>query len=289
MQWGQIKTLFILCFLILDIFLAHQFMQKQQESEYALLDSPNFEESLEAANITVGELPKETVKESYISAKKHTFTQSELDENDTILNNQDITRLKNDHVLVSTFDKPLDVNLESAKDVIESTVTSNVMFGDRYTFWNYNEEEDVLIFFQNYQDKPFYYNENAMIMAKANEEGHITGYVQTLVDDVSDTGEPKELINPMQAVEKLYNQNELFEGDNVTGMSLGYHTLWALEGAQIFSPTWKLAIQNGEESRNHYVNGVEGQLISTDQSKFIEQAIKNLSIELEAISGEEKE
>ena len=44
MQWGQIKVLFILSFLVLDIFLLNQFMEKQQASELGPIATANSED-----------------------------------------------------------------------------------------------------------------------------------------------------------------------------------------------------------------------------------------------------
>ncbi|MYL34460.1 transcriptional regulator [Pontibacillus yanchengensis] len=281
MQWGQIKTLFIICFLILDIFLAQQFMQKQKQSEYGLLDDSTIEEQLEAEDITLGDLPKENVKQAYISAKRHTFSLQEQEEQKEKLENQEYEVFNGD-ILISTFKEPIPIDLEAPEQDLASKVKNQVLYGDRYTFWSWNEKSRTLLFFQNYKEKPIYFNENAIIIAFLNEDNELISYAQTMLDNIHSTGEAQELIKPIHAVETLYTQNQLYSGDRVNAMNLGYHTLVPLaNGVQVFSPTWKI---NVNEKRNHFVNGVEGQLISTDESQFVNETINKISEQIESIS-----
>ncbi|KGP73197.1 two-component system regulatory protein YycI [Pontibacillus yanchengensis] len=281
MQWGQIKTLFIVCFLILDIFLAQQFMQKQKQSEYGLLDDSTIEEQLEAEDITLGNLSKESIKQAYISAKRHTFSVQEQEEQESTLENQEYEVFNGD-ILISSFKEPIPMDLEAPKEELANKVKEQVLYGDRYTFWSWNENSRTLLFFQNYKDSPIYFNENAIIIAFLNEDDEMISYAQTMLDNIHTTGEAQELIKPIHAAETLYTQNELYSGDQVSGMSLGYHTLVPLaNGVQVFSPTWKI---NVNEKRNHFVNAVEGQLISTDESQFVNETINKLSEQIESIS-----
>ncbi|KGX84834.1 two-component system regulatory protein YycI [Pontibacillus litoralis] len=289
MQWGQIKTLFIICFLVLDVFLAQQFMQKREQSEYGPLDDSTFEEKLEAANIGVGEVPKDAVKQAYISAKRHKFTEEDVEAHKDTLRNQ-TTKINNGDVLLAAFDKPISIDVTASAEVMESMMSNKVINGDQYAYWNWDEENQTLLFFQTYKGKPIYYNASALLMVFVNDDKELIGYAQTMLEDIHTTAEPQELIKPMTAIETLYNNNELYEGDTISSMELGYHTLVPLEnGVQVFSPTWKMNIKDEENKRYLYVNGVHGQLIETEEERFIQDVMIDLSIasEIEGWSDEQ--
>lgn len=74
MQWGHIKTLFILSFLILNIYLLVQYVDRQQDSERPVLDESkesSMEERLESENITIQtELESDVTESNYISVSQ---------------------------------------------------------------------------------------------------------------------------------------------------------------------------------------------------------------------------
>ncbi|MDC3415060.1 two-component system regulatory protein YycI [Terrihalobacillus insolitus] len=280
MLWGQVKTLFILCFLILDLFLIQQFLEKKEsQTDIGLLSDPKIEESLED-NVTFSdkiskESLQQTLKETYISAERKSFSADEIA---AILNkdkeNQTIT-IKDEQTIISTFQEPVPTNPTASEDELVKTVKSNVNFGDKYAFWDRYEVEDgpdTLIFFQTYQDRLIYYNEGGTLLVHVNDNNEILGYAQTLLTEVEKTGETEELMEAYKAVTTLFNQNEIQYGDEITNVSIGYHTLID-NGEQIFAPTWRISV-NSESS--HFVNAFEGYSFSTDDENFVKKAESKL-------------
>src|SRR5699024_11746484 len=80
MQWSQIKTLFILCFLILDVYLLIQFIDKQEKSDLDVMEEQesSIEQQLKLENIKLPKLPDEEMEQSYISVKQKEFTDSDF-------------------------------------------------------------------------------------------------------------------------------------------------------------------------------------------------------------------
>ncbi|MEZ0118154.1 UNVERIFIED_ORG: regulatory protein YycI of two-component signal transduction system YycFG [Heyndrickxia coagulans] len=62
MDWSKTKTIFILVFLVLDIYLSCQLYFKHVKNQYEVIGSPTAEQSLKAANITFVNLPKGKAK-----------------------------------------------------------------------------------------------------------------------------------------------------------------------------------------------------------------------------------
>src|SRR5690625_2952033 len=81
MQWSQIKTLFILSFLILDIYLIVQFIDKQDQENMGILEQEEstIEQRLEDENITIPDLPEEEENESFITVRPKIFTEEEME------------------------------------------------------------------------------------------------------------------------------------------------------------------------------------------------------------------
>lgn len=285
MQWGQIKTLFIICFLILDLFLLKQFLEKRDQTQLDIISESTLEEQLQADEINIDNLPKEAVKKSYISARRHNFTDDDKERLKTQLNNQEYAIFNGD-ILLSEFKKPVPLNLKGSKEEIVKTVKDRIMFSEKYQYWGMSEELNTLLFFQKYQGQPIYFNQSGLLIVLLSEKNEMIQYAQTLLDDIKPQGEKQELIKPIQAVETLYNRNQLYSGDKVSKVEVGYHTLVPLSnGVQVFAPTWKFTVN---KERKYFVNAIEGQIIKTDGKSFIKQTIQQLieQIESENWSGE---
>ena len=83
MQWGQIKTVFILGFLILNVYLLIQFLEKQDQEDLSLLDreESTIEEKLNSENITITrELSEEEEREPFLSVRQKIFDDDDKDQ-----------------------------------------------------------------------------------------------------------------------------------------------------------------------------------------------------------------
>src|SRR5213079_61969 len=78
MDWSKIKTIFILTFLILDVYLFYQFMKIRDANKFEFITEATFEDKLKADEIKYIELPKAPVKDQYISAKPKIFTKEDI-------------------------------------------------------------------------------------------------------------------------------------------------------------------------------------------------------------------
>lgn len=277
MQWGQIKTLFILCFLILDIFLVQQFLDKREQSKLGILPDTTIEEKLKAEDISLGDLPKDNNKETYISAKRYVFT--EEDKETLTSSSKQKFDVYNNEILLSILEEPIPFDPKDSKEDTAKKVKEKILYGSKYEYWGYNQSSNKLLFFQSYNDKPIFFNESGIVIVYLNEDQEMVKYVQTMLTDIQKTRkETQELIKPKQAAITLYKKGQLYGGDNVSDMNLGYYTLVPLSnGLQVFAPTWKITVN---EERKYFVNAMEGQLISMDESTFVQKTINNLLDEI---------
>ena len=78
MDWSRIKTIFILTFLVLDIYLVYQFMNTRDAAQYEIPKEAPLEEKLKNDDITYGELPEIKKKEQYLSVRTKVFTTEEM-------------------------------------------------------------------------------------------------------------------------------------------------------------------------------------------------------------------
>ncbi|MEN2466155.1 two-component system regulatory protein YycI [Ornithinibacillus sp. FSL M8-0202] len=283
MQWGQIKSLFILSFLLLDIYLIVLVVQKQDD--VSLLESTSTEEQafLEIENITIPEnLPESVPNESLMATEPKQFTEDEIAEI-TTREDQDVV-VVNDRFILAYLKTPFAVPENAKEEEIEQLLASTVYLGDEYTFDSWDSDRNVMIFFQKKDTRTIYYNQNGMILAFLNDNDEIVGYMQTYLGELEVINAEESVVKPLSAIRELYNKNALFSNEEVTGFELGYHTFFPSDsGRQVLVPTWKFTIN---ESRSRLVDAFERKVIPVN-NEFVDNVIK-LSIDNTlAIAGDE--
>src|SRR5699024_2805888 len=160
MQWNQIKTIFILCFLVLDVYLLIKFIDKQEQTDLGVLEHENtsIEQQLASEDISLPELPTDIEEEEhYISVSPREFSED-------------------DFRVISTFKDPISIPVDESDEDIKRAISNDITDADQYTYWGRNEELNVLIFFQKKEDKPIYYNENGIIFVFLNDDDEATFY-----------------------------------------------------------------------------------------------------------------
>lgn len=272
MQWGQIKTLLIATFLILDIYLFVQFMEKKEAADIGILEqhTSSVEEQLRDDRITFEPLPNEEYEETFIAVEQHEFSESDLQE-ERKTRKQTATIVQND-LIVSKMEERIAIGESATDEQIMNTFSQLVYFADNYTFWNWNEDENILIFFQNKFDRPVYYNQNGLVLLFLNDNNEVEFYVQSMLGEAESLAEKRELLKPMQAIETLYRANELPFESHIDNVNIGFHTRVPFEtDVQVFAPIWKVKVN---EEKDYFINAIEGFIFSTDENEFLDEVIE---------------
>lgn len=278
MQWSQIKTLFILCFLILDVYLLFQFTTKQQESDHDVLKQEaetTVQDSLDAENITVpDDLSDEEIKGTYITVEQQNFTEEEIDKVKAVKGQQ--TAVIDQKLIVSKMKEPIPIAKDATKEEVaeQAKMKFALISPDSYMLWDWNKDHNMLIFFQKKNDRPIYFNQNGMLLVFINDKNEITSYTQTLLGEEEPQDKEELLIKPINAIYTLYQKNELYSGEEVTKVDIGYHTRIAVEdGPQIFAPTWKVTLKS---DRTYFVNAIEGLINASNGAEFLEKSMSTI-------------
>lgn len=274
MQWSQIKTLLILSFFILNIYLLIQFLEKREQADIGVLEiqQSTIEDQLQSESIEINELPTEKYEETYISVKPRLFSESDLESLNKVVPKQKSV-VANKNLVISQFKDPIPIKKNSNKQSFEKLLEDMALYSSDYTFWNWNEELNIVVFFQKDDERPIYYNQNGLLLLFLNDDNETLFYMQTYLGEAEQHAEKRELISPLKAIEILYNQNELKFGDEVTSVNIGFHTRVPLEsGVQVFAPIWKV---NVNSSKDYFVNAIEGVVFSSNEEEFLREAIKN--------------
>lgn len=152
MEWNRTKTIFIIVFLILDIFLAFQYFNKRSNNQFPILEKSTLQEDMKADHISYGNLSKETSKGSSISAQKRVFKQSEIKS----LKGQKPKALMNtakENALTEIemeFETPIALPKTDMKTKAREIVNEEIIDGNKYKLWKVDKSGKQIVFFQTY-------------------------------------------------------------------------------------------------------------------------------------------
>src|SRR5699024_9694226 len=132
-----------------------------------------------------------------------------------------------------------------SKDSMKEKLTDIVSEPDTYSYWNWIKDLNIIIYFKNKERGPVFSNRNGLVLLFFNDKNDAEYDSQTMLGEAETVDEKQKLNTPMHAIEKLYNSNELYAGDNIEDVKIGFHTRVPSEsGVQVFSPIWKVNVNN---------------------------------------------
>lgn len=267
MDWSKTKTIFIIVFSILNVFLYSVYINNyNEEQELEVLGESNIESDLKNANISVGNLPVSTEKVTYVSGKINTFDNFDFDQ---VTRNQIIT-VSDNMIIEGTMKKP-----EKLEALNEKTLTEflkrTVFKGEEYRLWQINKSAREATFFQVMNDKTIFYNQSATIKVYWSEKEEITKYEQTMFGSLKAVGEKSMLIKPIQAIKTIFEKGYLKDHTTISFVNLGYSTLVPLTETQVLSPTWHIRAmvpdENGrKKQQDFFVNAVDNQILDIEKN-----------------------
>ncbi len=258
MDWNKTKTIFIIVFSILNIFLYYLYLNRVMETESVqVLGKTSIEESLGLDNITFTNLPLVTKDSSYVSAKIVTFTNDQTKK----LENQTVEVVNGTH-LQSKMDTPVSVRSAKGDSVFTDFLLKYVLNGMEYVLWEVNEEERQALFFQKVDNYPIYFSPDAMLVIHWDEEDRVTHYEQRMFGEIVNFNHKKDLLSPIEALGSLSSRGHLNQDSNVKSMKLGYSTLVQLTETQVFAPTWHVRVELEDGTlEDYFIHAVEGKII----------------------------
>ncbi|MDQ0215382.1 regulatory protein YycI of two-component signal transduction system YycFG [Oikeobacillus pervagus] len=255
MEWGKTKTIFIIVFLILDIFLLTVFIKKHSASQFEIITETSIEDKLKVDNIDYNKtLQNEVGKAPLITAKTKTFTKKEIE----LLNRQKITLSNDQTILSAKLDKPYKLN-KLKKDEIESFVKNFVLYGEHYQLWDYDKDLKKITLYQHFKGHLLFINISGQLTLKLSDDDEIIGYEQTLLEGMEENGK-EEVLPAIQAVKTLYKNGMLKPNSEISEVDLGYYTLVQFTESQVLSPTWHFAVKYKGDVEHYFINAFDGSL-----------------------------
>ena len=268
MDWNKTKTIFIVVFSVLNVFLYSLYINRHTEAQNVqVMWETTIEESLQADNIKYEQLPDYNEEYFYISAEIATFTGDQLKG----FKNQEFDIVDPTH-LYSKLKVPVSLPNKKENADFKEFLLEYVVDGEEYVLWKVDKERKHALFFQIVNDDPIYFNENAMLNVYWDSDGAITSYDQRMFGEFVNYNKKKDLLAPIQAINTLYSRSYLKPDSTVLGMTLGYSTRSQLTKRQVFAPTWHVRVELKDGGiEEYFINAIEGKIIEFETEPIIDE------------------
>lgn len=283
-DWNKTKTIFIVVFSILNVFLYSVYVNNyNEEQELDIIGESSVESDLKSANITIPKLPAATDKITYVSGKIKTFEEADLEE----FAKTQILTIRDDTIIESTLKTPRAIK-ELTANSLNELVKELVYEGSNYKLWSIDQSKREAIFFQVTDKETIFYNQSASVKMHWSADNKITNYEQTIFGSLKPVGEKTAYIKPIQAIKAIFEKGFLKDDTNITFVELGYSTLVPLTETQVLSPTWHIRAEvpdeeNDKQEVDFFVNAIDSQILEIEKNIEFKNK-EDSSIEIDSTS-----
>lgn len=272
MEWNKTKTIFILAFLVLDIFLGFQYFEKRSTDHFAIIEKTDTLEEMKADGIKYGNLSDEAKIGYRITAEKKQYTKKDVDGLADQKTKSTFPKTEKDDpvtLLEMTFNKPVALPKKDMKTAATNLVSQRLLDGKNYKLWSIDEETGEIVFFQTYKGK-YIFQEGlddtetiGKITLDVNDQNEVVSYRQSMVTSINEVRK-ETLVPALETVKDLYTQNILSQNTTVKKVELGYYTQYPGASTQVMVPVWRVEIEGvatGSKKKTeeeYLINAIDG-------------------------------
>jgi len=281
MNFRRIEYLFIIAFLLLDVFLVYVFAGKnmpvlesgtessnvnivQEMQADEITASSDFSENSEELPMVAGEVDSLSQQPTHNIASvstddsgKRTFVQ---------LVDPVYLPLQGD---TANSTQPLS---DEAKAVVDGLLKDGtVVNGEDYQFIMYDDTKNGIYYgCQTSMGHPVV-DETAQLIFHLNDQGEVVSYEQTHVSNIIVQGDNRSLISQQEAVENLYLSNGIPAKSKIVDVSLGYQNTLTEENTILYRPVWRILIKKPDNTLTaEIVDGINGSIVQSTQQELQE-------------------
>ena len=247
MDFKRVKLIFIITFLVLNLFLLHTYIERYNSARLAPNEQVfNVLDQLAKNNVT---LPKDVSADiAYIPNVSATVTPERF-ANRSRLANQEVS-ITATGALQSTLSAPVALKLTNGVLVTEDFQTlsafladeKNVLYGQEYGYFTHLPNENQIIYTQ-YSNRTALADGTAQIVFQLNGS-NVVGYTQTYVADIATQGSAREdIVSRRDALKALYLENLIPNDAIVKRFELVYVRTVSVDTLSVYGQVWYLEMQ----------------------------------------------
>lgn len=276
MNFRRIEWIFLVAFVVLDIFLIFMFVQTSSTT--------SAKPSSDTATTVISEMRADNISFKNPDNKEGTgyyiagSNDSGLKKHTSQLSEQN-TRVQSNGKLTSTLRDPQTIDKKNAKQELTAFIkqSGNVINGDQYVYDDRQSSDGDYVFVQKVADGEILTN-TGQIRITVDKENQLTGYTQSYVAHVKTLREKAVTISEKKALVALYQYNQVSNNSRIVWGRLGYSRLLQLKDSSVYVPTWIFAVRSKNSSNVslHRINAFTGASMKSNTTSTTENEASSL-------------
>lgn len=261
MDFRKVETIFIIAFVILNIYLFNSFTNRSNlHQTTSFVDPVDMVDRINQSDIELPTFEEVNYEVHAIQADNNDI----LAEMATSLEGQAGSISSDGSYYTSFLTNPIELEgnrddgfTEEDINEIKAFINSDrVILGEEYSYGEYDMEGSQFLFYHNINGIPIM-DGTSQISLFTDSNSDIFSYHQLYAGTTIEQGEEQETITDLDAVKILFQNNDIPPGSVVEEPILSYHRTLQLEDLSMYTPVWVVRIQttSGNETlRVHALN-----------------------------------
>lgn len=256
MNFKQIKWIFIVTFICIDLFLLSVLVNRMPQSTRHR--SLNVEQEFKRQKIAYKEdvLNNEQITVAYVTApvEKQTWAQNQAQ-----LSGVEVQYDDDKQVLSATFRERIPLSLtdgvlsQSDRDVIQKILETPeyVLNGKEYVFVQYIPNRREIVYAQKVNGYPVIDASSSLTFLI--EGTSVVGYTQSYLSKVSLEDQTRAIVSKKEAIVNAYLSSLITEEQTIQSIKLGYQKTRTIEDFTLYSPIWYITLIDADDQEKYLI------------------------------------
>ena len=267
MNFRRIEWIFLLAFILLDLFLIMTYFKQDTIVEsttnnYGQSTISSVMKSMKNDQITYPTLSNTEQTGYYLASPKNNILRTKADQLEYV------TWIYANHKLTATFITAIKLNTQNPRATLDTVVKDpkEVIYGKAYTYSKELSNKNTIVYTQNLYGKPLYSSEGQIKITV--KDGYAVGYTQTYASRIQTLREKKTTISQNKALMWLYQYNKLPQNTTVVWCKLGYTKLLDVNNSTVYIPSWIFYLKSKTTDATQYrrINAFTGSVMDEKTS-----------------------
>jgi regulatory protein YycI of two-component signal transduction system YycFG len=262
MNWSKTKSIFIVCFLLLDAFLIFEIYMRQQSDEMSRLNTGAGTQNSFRIQTSIPATPQNV---TFLSGSPMDFSRDRKSIAGLISPSNGTVRQKvsvdsSGKQLISVFDSP--INGKITDPVVQKGLLTHVYRGQAYGYWKGGSGQSEARFTQIYENRPVFISKhsNIQMLTFTKKDHKVVSYRQSYFKFKQSNA--VDIISADKAISNLGENTNLLDAQRpvIKTIELGYINLIgdSNTGSLVFIPAWHIVVQTHQTQREYFVNAMSG-------------------------------
>ncbi|GEK88614.1 Two-component signal transduction system YycFG, regulatory protein YycI [Alkalibacterium putridalgicola] len=273
MDFKKIENIFLITFLLLNIYLLVSYFNRNDiQQATSAPGQVNLIREMEQIGIELPTLQEEEREVYYVQADSNQLLEENVDQ----LENQAGSVAADGSLYTSILSDPIEIEGNPDDGFTEADfarlnefiLSDSVLFGDEYTYLRYDRSQNRFVYAQVVEGIPVA-DGTSEISLFYGSDGNIISYQQTYAGPMIPQGTTQAIITDRQAIEVLFQNNEISSNSVVGQPILSYYRTLHLEDLSMYGPVWYVPVRDTGGERILRVDALERTIITEPAAPLV--------------------